>query len=61
MPVSGAGQPGKSTSTTERAGLRAALARFWHRSYAPDYLGFVLLEAAYVLASSIVVAVMIPS
>lgn len=32
---------------TEAYGLIGAVARFWQRSYAADYVGFALLEVAY--------------
>ena len=38
-----------SLPLSQRPGVSGALARFWQRSYAPDWLGFLLLEAAYVL------------
>jgi hypothetical protein len=34
---------------TSQPGVLGATARFWQRSYAPDYLGIVLLEVAYEL------------
>lgn len=36
---------------TQKQGALGAIARFWQRSYAPDYLGIVLLEVAYELVS----------
>ncbi|KIW45554.1 uncharacterized protein PV06_03935 [Exophiala oligosperma] len=35
-------------SFNDSPGVGATLARFWRRSYAPDYIGFALLLAAYV-------------
>ena len=34
---------------SERVGFVGAAARFYHRTYFADYVGFVLLEGAYVL------------
>ncbi|KAK6602151.1 pap2 domain protein [Botrytis cinerea] len=34
---------------TSKPGWIGAVARFWEKSYAPDYVGFVLLLTAYVL------------
>jgi len=34
---------------TQQQGALGAVARFWQRSYAPDYVGIVLLELAYEL------------
>lgn len=31
----------------DQPGLKGAILRFWQRSYAADYLGFVLLLLAY--------------
>lgn len=39
------------TSLQERPGFVGAAARFYHRTYFADYVGFVLLEAAYLLVS----------
>lgn len=36
-------------SLTQQQGVLGAIARFWQRSYAPDYVGIVLLELAYEL------------
>lgn len=33
----------------QQPGVIGAVARFWQRSYAPDYIGFLLLETAYAL------------
>ncbi|KAK5452279.1 hypothetical protein LTS15_007345 [Exophiala xenobiotica] len=35
-------------SIHDSPGIAGAFARFWHRSYAPDYVGFILLLAAYI-------------
>lgn len=37
---------------TSQPGALGAAARFWQRSYAPDYLGIVLLEVAYELVGA---------
>ena len=39
------------TPLLERTGFAGAAARFYHRTYFADYVGFVLLEAAYLLVS----------
>lgn len=31
----------------DQPGLKGAILRFWQRSYAADYLGYVLLQLAY--------------
>lgn len=38
---------------TQQQGALGAIARFWQRSYAPDYLGFIVLEVAYELVGSL--------
>jgi hypothetical protein len=35
----------------ERNGFIGAAARFYHRTYIADYIGFILLQAAYLLVS----------
>ena len=36
---------------TSRSGIVGAVARFWQRTYAPDYVGFAMLLTAYLLVS----------
>lgn len=38
-----------ASSWSQHPGAIGAVARFWQRSYAPDYLGVALLETAYML------------
>lgn len=35
------------SSFVDQPGWKGAIARFWQRSYAADYLGYVLLQLAY--------------
>lgn len=37
---------------SEATGAWGAIQRFWQRSYAADYVGFVLLVSAYIFVSS---------
>ncbi|KAL8840756.1 MAG: hypothetical protein Q9170_001194 [Blastenia crenularia] len=44
---------GKKNSITQQVGLMGSMARFWHRSYAGDYIGLVLLLTAFILVATI--------
>lgn len=44
-------RPSKGQGLWQQSGVMGALVRFWHRSYAPDYIGFLLLETAYILVT----------
>ncbi|CAL8578931.1 hypothetical protein XPA_004696 [Xanthoria parietina] len=48
MPGNGSHTHGKKNDSSERGGLMGSLSRFWHRSYAADYTGFVVLWVGYV-------------
>ncbi len=47
MPSLNAAAPMKAPPLAQQSGVRAAVFRFWRRSYAPDWIAFLLLEAAY--------------
>jgi len=50
MPPLGFPKPQRARSDLfQQPGVGGAIARFWARSYAPDYVGLILLEAAYLL------------
>lgn len=49
MLLHGSNQYRQQTSWMQRPGMVGAVARFWNRSYAPDYLGLALLITAYAL------------
>lgn len=34
------------------SGMAASIQRFWHRSYAADYVGFMVILAAYIGVST---------
>ncbi|KAL8719805.1 MAG: hypothetical protein Q9225_003240 [Loekoesia sp. 1 TL-2023] len=53
MPGSASRSKGKKNGSTQQAGLMGSMSRFWHRSYAGDYVGFVLLLTGYILIQTI--------
>ncbi|KAL8910372.1 MAG: hypothetical protein Q9171_004326 [Xanthocarpia ochracea] len=47
MPRTGSHSSGNKNDLTERDGLLGSVSRFWQRSYAADYTGFLLLALGY--------------
>ena len=41
------------SSWMQKSGIIGAIGRSWQRSYAPDYLGFALLVAAYMMVTQL--------
>lgn len=52
MPNYGSVNQGRyASSWTQSPGWIGAVARFWQRSYAPEYLGLAMLIAVYIVVS----------
>ncbi|KAL8860512.1 MAG: hypothetical protein Q9178_003171 [Gyalolechia marmorata] len=47
MPRTGSHSSGNKNDLTDRDGLLGSVSRFWQRSYAADYTGFLLLALGY--------------
>lgn len=46
-------EEGQTMPVMDQPGWKGAVLRFWQRSYAADYLGYVLLQAAYFGVSNV--------
>lgn len=53
MPGSASRSNGKKHGSTQQVALLDSLSRFWHRSYAGDYIGFVILLIGFIFIQTI--------